>query len=115
MINTSIGKVLMHNLGDGNSYKTVNWKKNWVGKYNLQTAKLSPKLQARSLEETVNNIYITGLYLDTGIPAKLSKMKIKTMPKMTLLAKAKKYQFPPCTTGKKSQIKKRPSQKPHFA
>jgi len=45
------------NLGEGDTFNTVNWMKAWIEKYSFQTAKLSPKLQGRSLEETVNNIY----------------------------------------------------------
>lgn len=45
------------NLGEGDTFKTVNWMKGWIEKYNYQTAKISPILQGRSLQETVNNIY----------------------------------------------------------
>ncbi len=45
------------NLGDGDTFKTVNWMKDWIEKYSFQTVKLSTKLQSRSLQETVNNIY----------------------------------------------------------
>jgi hypothetical protein len=45
------------NLGQGDTFNTVNWMKGWIEKYSFQTKKLSPLLQGRSLESTVNNIY----------------------------------------------------------
>jgi len=45
------------NFGEGDTFKTVNWMKDWIEKYSYQTEKLSPILKGRSLQETVNNIY----------------------------------------------------------
>lgn len=44
-------------LGEGDTFYTVDQMRTWIEKYRWQTAKLALKLQGRSLEETVNNIY----------------------------------------------------------
>lgn len=45
------------NLGEGDTFNTVDWMKDWIEKFSYQTVKLSPKLKGHTLEETVKNIY----------------------------------------------------------
>ena len=45
------------NLGEGDTFFTVDAMKDWVETYAFQTAKLAPRIVGRNLEETVNNIY----------------------------------------------------------
>lgn len=45
------------NLGEGDTFNTVDWMKDWIEKFSHQTVKLSPKLKGHTLEETVKNIY----------------------------------------------------------
>ena len=44
-------------LGKGDTFFTVDSMKIWIEKFTFQTKKLAPKLEGRTLEETVNNIY----------------------------------------------------------
>ena len=44
-------------LGEGDTFNTVDWMKDWIEKYCHQTVKISALFTGRSLEETVNNIY----------------------------------------------------------
>ncbi len=44
-------------LGKGDTFFTVDSMKIWIEKFTFQTKKLAPKLEGRTLEETVKNIY----------------------------------------------------------
>jgi len=44
-------------LGSGNTFFTVDRMKDWIEKYRHQTAKIALRLEGRTVEETVNNIY----------------------------------------------------------
>lgn len=44
-------------LGEGDTFHTVEEMKDWIEKYSFQTEKLAPRLQGSTLGETVSNIY----------------------------------------------------------
>lgn len=44
-------------LGDGDTFFTVDRMQDWIEKFRHQTAKLAVRLEGRTVEETVNNIY----------------------------------------------------------
>lgn len=45
------------NLGEGDTFHTVDAMRDWIKKFRFQTEKLAPKLVGRDLKETVDNIY----------------------------------------------------------